>query len=86
MFADAVRDKLREHDVNADRIPVDKFIENMLSSKEEKFVWQDGLDGGRGRTASLGFTDDEAHELSGQIFVLLRVASERSMARDGCSS
>ena len=67
MFADAVRDKLREHDVNADRIPVDKFIENMLSSKEEKFVWQDGLDGGRGRTASLGFTDDEAHELSTQM-------------------
>ena len=28
----------------------------------------------------------EGHGRAGQIFVLLRVVSERSMARDGCSS
>ena len=72
MFVNAVRDKLREHDVNADRFPVEEFIEKVLSGNAENFAWRDELDSGRDRTVSLDFTDDEIRELFTQIDKLLK--------------
>lgn len=68
VLADVVRSKLREQNVDVARFPVDKFVEYMLSNKEEEFVWQqDEHDGAGRKTVSLEFTDKEARELSSQV-------------------
>ena len=65
VFADALREKLSEQGVDADRFPVDQFVEHVMAGKEDAFVWEDGST--RDRAVSLDFTAEEIQEMSDQV-------------------
>lgn len=72
LLTDAVRAKLQEQELDADRLPVDEIVERMLFGNEERLDWVGDRDGVGDRKVSLDFTDDEVRELSTKMEQLVK--------------
>ena len=65
ILSDVLREKLDKQGVDANRFPVDEFIDHVIAAKEEAFVWENGIT--QEVAVSLDFTEEDIQGISDRL-------------------